>query len=390
MKHSGSDKIRIALLGYGSIGRVHSLCYRQIPFLYPGAIPKPVLHTVYTSRTETAEAAREEASFLNSTIDIESIIANPEVDVIDITLPNMLHRSVIEQAVRSGKFIYCEKPLAGTVADARASADAVRTGDSELGMVFQYRFVPAIIRAHQLISEDRIGRIFSFRAAYLHSGYQNPQRPLSWRLKKSEGGSGALGDLGSHVIDLVRYLLGEFESVQGHLETYIAERPVSSGSHETAPVTVDDAAWIRARMRDGAVGTIEVSRFATGTLDDLRIEIYGEKGALRFSLMDPNYLDFFDESNPGGAYGGDRGWKRIETVGFYPEARVPTGRAPLGWTRFHAENQFRFLQAVYSGGSFEPGIDDGLYAQFVLDAVERSHSAGGTWTTVFPATEEPV
>ncbi len=372
----------IAVMGYGMIGRLHSLNYKELPFLYPGTIPAPTLHTVCTSRDESAEAARREAGFLSARTDIDDVLADGAIDVVDVSLPNGLHREVIEKALSAGKHVYCEKPLAGTIEDARAIARVAATATAKFGMVFQYRFVPALVRARQLIDEGRLGRIFTFRAEYLHSGYQNPKRPLSWRMKKEAGGSGALGDLGSHVIDLVRYLVGDFDSLQGHLETFIPERPVAADSHETGTVTVDDVAWIRARMKNGAVGTIEASRFATGTLDDLRIAVYGEKGAFSFDLMDPSFLYWFDEGSPGGAYGGSRGWQRIESVSYYPGAKTPPARAPIGWIRSHAENQYRFLLAVAEGRDPSPGIVDGLKAQLVIDAAERSAADAGRWIEV--------
>ncbi len=372
----------IAVLGYGMIGRVHSLNYRELPFIYPRLIPEPILHTVCTSREETAEAARREAGFLHGRTDTEAVLSDPEVEVVDVSLPNSAHRPVIEAAMAAGTHVYCEKPLAGTLEDARAIAAAVRASDARFGMVFQYRFVPAILRAKRLIDEGRIGRVFTYRAEYLHSGYQNPERPLTWRMKKDEGGSGALGDLGSHVIDLVRYLLGDFAELQGNLETFITERPVSKGADERGPVTVDDVAWIQARMANGAVGSIEASRFATGTLDDLRLWVYGEKGAFKFDLMDPSFLRWYDEGTAQGTYGGDRGWQRLDTVSFYPDAKTPPARAPIGWIRAHAENQYRFLKALAGGSEPAPGIEDGLKTQLVIDAAERSSAAGGQWTTV--------
>ncbi|MCG8478802.1 MAG: Gfo/Idh/MocA family oxidoreductase [Spirochaetales bacterium] len=377
-----SATTNIAVLGYGMIGRLHSLNYRELPFLYPGAVPIPVLHTVCTSRDESAEAAQREAGFSEARTDLDAVLTNDAIDVVDVSLPNGLHRKVVERALGAGKHVYCEKPLAGTIEDARAIARAAAAADATFGMVFQYRFVPAIVRARQLIDEGRLGRIFTFRAEYLHSGYQNPARPLSWRMKKEEGGSGALGDLGSHVIDLVRYLVGDFASLQGHMETFIPRRPTAADSRETGAVTVDDAAWIRARMKNGAVGTIEASRFATGTLDDLRIAVYGERGAFTFDLMDPSFLYWFDEENRGGAYGGSRGWQRIESVSYYPDAKTPPARAPIGWIRSHAENQYRFLLAVAEGRKPSPGIVDGLKAQLVIDAVERSAADGGRWIEV--------
>ncbi|MGM0432135.1 MAG: Gfo/Idh/MocA family protein [Spirochaetota bacterium] len=380
MKH----EINIAVLGYGMIGRLHSLNYRELPFIYGDSIPRPRLHTIVTSREESASAAKAEAGFDFASTDVEQVMNNPEIDVIDVALPNGMHRSAVERALAAGKHVYCEKPLAGTLEDARAMTAAVQhAGEaSAFGMVFQYRFLPALIRAQQLIEEGKIGRVFTYRAEYLHSGYQNPERPMSWRMKKEEGGSGALGDLGSHLIDLVRFLLGDFSSVQGNLETFIPERPVAKGATEKGSVTVDDVAWIQARMTNGAVGSLEMSRFATGTLDDLRIWIYGERGALHFDLMNPSFLYFYDDTQPGGDYGGSKGWQRIDSVSFYPGAKTPPPRAPIGWIRTHVENQYQFLKAIHEGRQPSPGISDGLRTQLVLDAAQRSSEAGGTWLNV--------
>lgn len=378
---SGVRDLRIGMLGYGGIGRVHALSYRQLPFMYPGSVA-PVLQAVCTSRNETAAAAQAEAGFVTATTEPAALIGDPGVEVVDVTLPNHLHRDSVLQAISQGKAVYCEKPLSGSIADAREIANTVSQSSVPFGMVFQCRFIPALMKAKELVERGALGRIFTYRAEYLHSGYQNAQRPLSWRMKKEEGGSGALGDLGSHVIDLVRYLIGEFESIQGHVETFIHNRPVHKGATELGAVTVDDVAWFQARMANGAVGTVEASRFATGTLDDLRLWIYGERGALRFDLMDNNYLYWFDEGRASGEYGGDRGWQRLETVANYPGAKAPPARAPLGWARAHAENQYRFLSAVASGKQPSPGIVDGLRAQLVIDAVERSAAENGSWVNV--------
>lgn len=376
------ETINIGLAGYGMIGRVHGMNYGELPFLYPGALPRPVLHSVCTSREESARGAAAEGGFLKWTTDLDAMLADPEVDVVDVSLPNQMHADVVTAALKAGKAVYCEKPLSGTIEDARRIAGAVKDSGGRFGMVFQYRFIPAIMKAREMIDEGRIGKVFTWRAEYLHTGYQNPNRPMSWRMSREAGGSGALGDLGSHVIDLVRYLLGDFDSVQGHLETFVPERPLADGSGKTGKVTVDDVAWFRARMADGSVGTVEASRFATGTMDDLNISIHGEKGALRFQLMDPSFLYWFDEALPSGDFGGERGWRRIETAQYYPGAKAPPARAPIGWVRSHAENQYAFLKAVVENSPISPGIDDGLKTQLIIDAVERSAAAGGARTAV--------
>ncbi len=374
-------EIRIGMAGYSGIGRVHALGYRTIPIIYPNGI-KPILQRVGTSRQESANEAQDEAGFLHADGDVQNLVKATDIDVVDITLPNQLHLPVIKEALEAGKAVYCEKPLAGTLAEAKEIADLVAKNSTPFGMVFQYRFLPAIIRAKQLLDEGLIGTIYTYRAEYLHSGYQNPNRPLSWRMEKDKGGSGALGDLGSHIIDLVRYLVGDFDSVQGLLHTFIDSRPLVEDRSKFGTVTVDDVAWIHARMKNGAIGSIECSRFATGTLDDLKIVIHGQLGALKFDLMDPGFLQFYDETKSSKTYGGDRGWQKLECMQNYPGAKTPPPRAPIGWERAHGESQYQFLKAVAEGVAPSPGIIDGLKVQYILDAVERSAEKGGNWIEV--------
>jgi predicted dehydrogenase len=200
-------------------------------------------------------------------------------------------------------------------------------------------------------------------------------------MRKDKSGGGALADLGAHAIDLIRHLVGEFDTVHAITQTYIPTRPLARGVQKKDAVTVDDAAWLQVKLHNGAIGTIEASRFATGALDDLRLEICGGKGALRFHLMDANWLYWFDASRKGGHFGGDRGWVRLETVQAYPGASVPPGRAILGWPRTHAENQYRFLKAIIEGEAPQPNVIDGLRTQLVLDAAYTSAENGG-WVKV--------
>jgi predicted dehydrogenase len=205
---------------------------------------------------------------------------------------------------------------------------------------------------------------------------------MSWRMRRAQSGGGALVDMGAHVIDLVRFLLGEFAAVQCITRTFVRERPASAGDPELEPVDVDDAAWLQARLASGAEGSLHVSRFATGTVDDLSFEIYGRSGALRFNLMDPNWLYWFDGRRPTGPRGGEQGWTRLETTARYPGAATPPARAPLGWARTHAENQFAFLHALHQGLPFQPDVIDGLRTQLVIDAAYAS-AASGEWSPVF-------
>jgi predicted dehydrogenase len=369
------------MIGYGMIGRVHCLGYKDLPLLYPGQLPEVRLAAVCTSRSETARAAAQEAGFAAWTDSLDALLAQQGVDVVDCAAPNYLHREIILKAIAAGKHVYCEKPLALDGAQAREIALAAGQAGVRLGMTFNYRFIPAIQRAAELVRDGSLGEVYTFRADYLHTGYQDPGRPLGWRMRKEQSGGGALVDMGAHLIDLVRTLLGEFESVHSRMVTFVKERPLKAGAAEKGPVTVDDAAWLQVRLAGGAEGTIHASRFATGTVDDLLIEIYGRLGALRFHLMDPNWLYWYDARRPDGPRGGERGWTRLETVQRYPGAASPPGRSPLGWARTHAENQAAFLRALANGEPFTPDVTDGLRTQLVLDAAYASAEAGG-WVKV--------
>jgi predicted dehydrogenase len=374
-------KIGIGLLGYGGIGKIHTYCYRQLPLLYPGKLPEIVLEGVCTSRAETADRAASSGGFRRGFSDLGELLQQEEVNVVDCCLPNFLHRDALIRAFEAGKHVYCEKPLALDGEEARQITAAAAEHGVQVGMTFNYRFVPALMRAKQLIDEGRLGRVYSFRAEYLHTGYQDPNRPMSWRMRKELSGGGALVDLGSHLIDLIRHLLGELAAVRGTFKTYIDQRPVGKKSRDRDEVTVDDAAWLEVRMRDGGFGTIEVSRFATGALDDLNLEIYGEKAAVMFRLMDANWLYWYDAARPGGSLGGERGWTRLETVQQYPGAALPPPRSIVGWTRTHAENQYSFLEAVSRGKASQPGALDGLRCQLIMDAAYRS-AGTGSWVEV--------
>ena len=370
------DAIGIGMLGFGGMGRLHTLAWRALPSIYP-LMPSFRLAAVCARSSESAQAALREGGFARSHASIEALVADPEVAVIDCVLPNDEHRAAIAAALAAGKHIYCEKPLALSGAEGRELAALAAASKGKLGMTFNYRFFPAIQRAKRLLDEGALGEIYSFEFEYLHSGYQDASRPLGWRMRKESSGGGALVDLGAHIIDLARHLLGEFAEVSARTKTWVVERPVSKGSAQKGSVTVDDAAWVTARLASGALGSLVVSRFATGAADDLRLRIEGSKGALRFDLMDANWLYYYDATRPA-AY---LGWNRLETIQSYPGASVPPARAIVGWERSHAENQYRFLTAIAEGREPSPGIADGLAANLVTDAAYAA-AASGTWVPV--------
>lgn len=357
----------IGMAGYGGIGKLHTLAYRSIPSYYP-SFPPYRLAAVCTRSDTSAAAAARDGGFGRPYTSLSDLVNDPDVHVIDCVLPNDAHKEVVMAALRAGKSVYCEKPLALTGSEARELAAVAAQSSGTLGMTFNYRFVPAIQKARRLIESGAVGEIYRFHAEYLHTGYQDPTRPLSWRMRMASSGGGAIMDLGSHVIDLVRFLVGEFDEVSATTKTYITSRPIAKGASERGPVDVDDAAWLQASMKNGATGTLTVSRFATGSADDLRIIVEGSKGAFRFDLMDANWLYWFDATRKSG----ESGWTRLETIQSYESAVVPPARAILGWDRTHAENQYQFLKSVIERTEPSPGIRDGLANNLVMDAAYAS------------------
>ncbi len=364
------------MIGYGGIGRVHAMAYRDIPFTY--GIPANLINIVgvATSSQQTAKKAADEIGCSVFTSDYRELLQRSDIDLIDCCTPNHLHEDIILAAAKAGKHIYCEKPLAMNVEQAKRMVEAVQNAGVKTQLTFNFRFFPAIYRAKRLIDSGFLGRVFSFRGRYFRSSYIDPTKPLSWRLSKEISGGGALHDLGSHILDLIYYLLGPFESVQGTLETLIKERPVKAGASEKGLVDVDDFALINAKLQDGTIGNIEVSRMGTGVSNECLFEIYGEKGAIRFNAEDPSYLEIYDTRDASSPHGGMRGFKKIETVGRYDGQKAPDVTMPTGFVRTHTECQYQFLKAIWEDRDGSPSIQDGLHIQEVMEAVIQSSELG--------------
>jgi predicted dehydrogenase len=371
----------IGMIGYGGIGRVHALAYRSLPYHYGLPLAAVRIAGVATSRRATAQAAAAEIGCDFWTDDYRELLARPEIDIVDICVPNHMHAELVVAAAAAGKHIYCEKPLAMDVAEAQQIAAAVRAAGVNSQLTFHFRFYPAILRAQQLVASGFLGRVFSFRGRYYRSSYIDPQKPLSWRQQKAVAGGGALFDIGSHILDLLYALLGEFASVQATLDTLIRERPVAAGAAEMAPVDVDDIALLHLRTRDGVLGLVEVSRMGTGLTNDLSFEIFGELGAIRFNAVDPNWLEVYDVRDADRPTGGLRGFRKVETVSRYDGQKAPDWSMTPDFVRAHAECQYQFLRAVAEGRPASPSVADGLHIQAVMAAAERA-AVEGRWVTV--------
>lgn len=374
-------KFNIGMIGYGGIGRVHVMAYRSIPYLY--GLPAETINVagVATTRPETAEPAAAEIGCDFWTADYRELLARADLDLVDICVPNHQHEEIIVATAQAGRHIYCEKPLAMNVAEGQRIVEAVAKTGVKNQMTFNFRFFPAVIRAKQLIEEGFLGRIFSFRGRYYRASYIDPNKPLSWRLRKDISGGGALFDLGSHILDTLYYLLGDFGAVQATLETLIKERPVAPGAPVKGPVDVDDLALMHLRMADGTLGLVEISRMGTGVTNDMQFEIYGDQGAIRFRSEDPSWLEVYDVRDSDRPLGGRRGFRKLETVQRYEGAKSPDWSMTPSFVRTHAECQYQFLKAIAEDRPPSPTLADGLKVQEVMAAAERS-SVESRWVAV--------
>ena len=369
---------RIGLLGAGFMGRTHSWCWQSLPYFYSGLPFRVELAAVATSRPETAERARAELGYARVHADAEALVADPEIDIVDIATPNHLHRDALLGALRHGKAVYCDKPLTGDIASALAIEAAVAgTDTSRVQMVFHNRFFPATLRAKQIIESGTLGEPVSFRLEYLHSGNVPEGKRLAWKDRR-DFGAGVLYDLGSHAVDLLTWLCDRpIVDVFARQKTLHPLRPSLEDPSVLVEQDSDDMTLMNVVLAGGAIGTIEASKIATGAQDELRFEIHGTRGAVRFNLMDPNYLDWFDLADPETPHGGFSGFQRIHCVQRYePPAMFPAPKATVGWLRGHLHSIYSFVDALHEGRPCEPSLARGIEIEKVLAAVAESASQG--------------
>jgi len=363
----------VGILGFGFIGKVHAYGYLTLPLFYdPPPLRARITHVV-TSRRQTAEKAREMIGAEVAATDHRAVTENAEVDIVHICTPNHLHQEALLSAMRNHKHIYCDKPLVATLAQAESIEAALAGYRGTAQMTFQYRFYPATMRAKQWIEAGAMGDILGFRACYLHGGSVTPDAPLKWKLTAAAGG-GVIADLASHVLDLLDWLIGPFQALTAATQIAYPERPSPSDPAQKLAVDAEDSVFLLAQMSSGALGTIEATKLATGTEDELRLEIHGSRGALRFNGMDPHHLELYDATAPEQPLGGMRGWERIDAGRRYlpPAAGFPSPKAPIGWLRSHVACLANFLEAVAVGRPAEPGLTQGIRVQRLMECVQRS------------------
>ena len=366
--------INVAVIGKGAMGRTHSASIAMLKYSFKNMPFEVKLHTLVLRSEENMREESNALGFENVTTRYEDVLENPEIDVIDICTPNNLHFDMVEKAVKAGKHILCEKPLGINAEETDKMLEMIKDSDKCYGMVFNNRHLPCIMRAKQIVEEGKLGRILSFRCAYRHSSGTDPEKNAGWKQNKDICGAGVLFDLGSHVIDLLSCVLGD------KVENRIANvKSVSQIGFETRKgadgkewkTNAEEAIYVIATLNNGAVGTLEATKICVGANDDFTLEIFGTDGSLKFDLMQPNYLEFYDNTAKGTPIGGYKGYTRIECVNRINDviegSVLPGMRAPIGWMQGHINSMYNYFTCVYEGKKPSPSFEDGAYVQNVME-----------------------
>jgi predicted dehydrogenase len=390
--------INLAMIGGGFMGKAHSLAYAAMPMFFASTPARPIKKIVVDVTDDLARAAADRYSWEGFSSSWRDVINDPSIDVIDIATPNNLHAEIAIAAAEAGKHIICEKPLAPTAEEAGRMYAAAKKAGVVTAVAFNYRRTPAVALAKKYIDDGSIGTILNFRGTYLQDWSADPNSPLSWRFQKSIAGSGAVGDIGSHVVDLARYLVGEISDVTSVVSNFIPDRPLQSGGFDAlggsatsdgprGAVDVDDEAMSLVKFRNGAVGSIEATRNAWGRNNYITFEIHGTEGSIFFNYENRDELQV--------AFKGDaadrRGFRTVYTGPNTPygESLWPIPALGIGYGETKIIEAHDFLTAVVDGGTVEPNFSDGYQATLVDDAILESGRTGA-WVSVPDVSELDV
>ncbi|WP_104110845.1 Gfo/Idh/MocA family protein [Arthrobacter sp. N199823] len=369
----------VAAIGYAFMGQAHSNAWRTVANHFD--VPDFEQKVLVGRDAVAVAAAAKKYGWSESATDWREVIARDDIDIVDICAPGWLHAEIATAALAAGKHVLVEKPLANSMAESETmvtAAQSARAAGVRSMVGFNYRRIPALALARKLIADGELGSIRQVRASYLQDWLADSESPMTWRLRKETAGSGALGDIASHAIDQVQYLLGDtVTQVSGKLHTFTTERPGPDGPE---PVTVDDAAWATLSMASGAVASIDVSRVALGQKNALRVEVYGTAGALTFNLENPNELFFLNGTEPIEV----QGFRRILVTepehpyisGWWPQGHV------IGWEHSFTHQIRDFLLNISTGTDPSPSFEEGYGVQQVLAAIEASSAADGTTVAI--------
>ena len=384
-------KLNVGLIGAGFMGKAHSLAYVAMPMFFWPAPAIPVRRTIVDVNDSIAAEAAQRFGFEKSTSDWRSVVEDPEIDIIDIATPNHLHAEIAIAAAAAGKHIISEKPLARNGEEAKTMYDAVKNAGIVHMVAFNYRRTPAVALAKKYIDEGAIGDILNFRGTYLQDWSADPDGPLSWRFQKSIAGSGSLGDIGTHVVDMARYLCGEITQVNTQLKTWVKTRPLQAGGVDklgastkdsTAPrgeVDVDDEVLSLLEFENGAIGSLEATRNAHGRNNFLTFEIHGSLGSIYFNYERRDELQVAFASDQSDR----KGFRTVYTGPAHPygEGLWPIPALGIGYGETKIIETYDFVKAIMEGGEVSPNFKDGYQINLIADAMAAS-AQSRSWTSV--------
>ncbi len=373
-------ELKIGLLGFGAMGKTHAFSVASLPYYYENADFRAKYVAVCTSHMESAQNAADQYALGYASTDEDALIGDENIDIIDICTPNIYHYETAKKAILAGKHLLCEKPLTVTATEARTLDELAKAAFEKnrqvCGMVFNNRHLAAIRRAKELIEDGRLGRILTFDFKYLHNSCLDPERTPGWKQNKDICGAGTLFDLGAHIVDLCRFLCGDFDSIFATEQIAFPTHKMSDGL--LWQTNADEAAYMTATLVCGAVGTLTAGKINIGENDGLTFSVYGTNGAIKFDLMEPDWLYYYDAHAESGNFGGMHGFTKLECVGRYPApgGKFPSPKAPNGWLRGHIGSMYAYLNAVAHERQALPSFEDGARVQEVLEAAHRSHEEG--------------
>ncbi len=376
--------LNVGLIGQKFMGRMHSNAWIKAPLFFDTPI-KPVLKIICGRHKQQAQAFAKQWGWQEATDDWREVVNHPDVDVVDISTPTALHHEIALAAAKAGKHIFCEKPIALNADQAREMLAAAEAAGVVHYLNHNYRRNPAVVLARQLIDEGRIGRIFHWRSAYFQSWIVDPKFPLTWHLRKEDAGMGPQIDLHSHSVDTARFLIGEIAAINAMTARFVAERPLPdeaaagtfkgiAATGSNGKVTVEDAAFMVVEFANGALGSMETTRFATGRKNYNCFEIYGERGSLIYNQENMNELQYFSADDPAHA----QGYRKIlvtEPMHAYMDHWWPPGHI-IGYEHGFVHAVVDFLGAIAVGKTIEPNFRDGIKIMEVLEAGMQAAATG--------------
>jgi predicted dehydrogenase len=391
--------LKVGLIGAGFMGKAHSLAYAALPMFFWPVPAIPVRAVIAEVTADLAAEAATRFGFERSTDDWRRVVDDPDIDLVDIATPNHLHAEIVAAAAAAGKHIICEKPLARSGEEARGMYDAVRDSGIVHMVAFNYRRTPAVALAKRYIDEGAIGRILSFRGTYLQDWSADPDAPLSWRFQKSIAGSGALGDIGTHVLDIARYLVGDVAAVNSMLTTFITDRPTALDGRDKlgaaerrsdaprGPVDVDDEVLTMLRFANGAVGSMEATRNAVGRNNYLTFEVHGSDGSIVFNYERRDELQVCFAADPTDR----RGFRTVYTGPAHPygDGLWPIPALGIGYGETKIIEAYDLVRAIADGTSVRPDFGDGYQVALIADAITESAELD-SWVPVATPDRDPV